>query len=132
ETIYIVRSVQLLPGVSTVGEGSGGFHVRGGAADQSLVLLDEAPVYNTAHLFGFFSIFNPDAVKEVTLMKGGIPARYGGRGASLVDVRLSGGNYRKLRVAGGVGLGFSRLAVEGAVKRGTGCFMFAARTSYVD
>ncbi|WP_225975044.1 TonB-dependent receptor plug domain-containing protein [Anseongella ginsenosidimutans] len=130
--VDIVRSIQLLPGVSTVGEGAGGFNVRGGAADQNLVLLDEAPVYNTSHLFGFFSIFNPDAVKEVTLVKGGIPARYGGRSSSLLDVRMSEGNYRELRVDGGIGLVFSRLALEGPLKKDTASFLLAARRSYID
>lgn len=128
----IVRSIQLLPGVSTLGEGSGGFHVRGGAADQNLVLLDEAPIYNTAHLFGFFSVFNPDAVKDVKLIKGGVPARYGGRTSSLLDVRMSEGNYRKLSVDGGLGLVFSRLSVEGPLKKDTASFLVAARRSYID
>lgn len=130
--VDIVRSIQLLPGVTTVGEGAGGFNVRGGSADQNLVLMDEAPVYNTSHLFGFFSIFNPDAVKEVKLLKGGIPARFGGRASSLLDVRMSDGNYKKLAVDGGVGLVFSRLSVEGPLKRDTSSFLLAARRSYID
>jgi len=86
--VDVIRSIQLLPGVSTVGEGATGFNVRGGGVDQNLVLLDEAPVYNSSHLFGFFSVFNPDAVKDVKLYKGGIPAQYGGRLSSILDVRM--------------------------------------------
>lgn len=130
--VDLVRSIQLLPGVSSIGEGAAGVNVRGGGADQNLVLLDEAPVYNTSHLFGFFSIFNPDAVKEVKLVKGGIPARYGGRASSLLDVRMSEGNYRDLQVEGGVGLVFSRLAIGGPIKRDTASFLLAARRSYID
>lgn len=90
--VDVIRSIQLLPGVSTVGEGATGFNVRGGNVDQNLVLLDEAPVYNSSHLFGFFSVFNPDAVKDVKLVKGGIPALYGGRISSILDVRMKEGN----------------------------------------
>ncbi|MEL7221795.1 MAG: TonB-dependent receptor, partial [Bacteroidota bacterium] len=110
--VEVLRSIQLLPGVSTVGEGATGFNVRGGSIDQNLVLLDEAPVYNSAHLFGFFSVFNPDAVKDVELFKGGIPPRYGGRLSSILDVRMKEGNSKKLAVNGGVGFIFSRLSVE--------------------
>ena len=109
--VDVIRSIQLLPGVSSVGEGTTGFNVRGGGVDQNLVLLDEAPVYNSSHLFGFFSVFNPDAVKDVKLYKGGIPARYGGRLSSILDVRMKEGNSKKLAVTGGVGLIFSRLAI---------------------
>ena len=86
--VEIIRSLQLLPGVNSVGEGATGFNVRGGSIDQNLILLDEAPVYNSSHLFGFFSVFNPDAVKDVKLYKGGIPSRYGGRLSSILDVRM--------------------------------------------
>ena len=110
--VDVIRSIQLLPGVSTVGEGATGFNVRGGGIDQNLVLLDEAPVYNSSHLFGFFSIFNPDAVKDVKLIKGGIPALYGGRIASILDVRLKEGNAKKPEINGGIGLIFSRLSYE--------------------
>ena len=103
----------MLPGVSTVGEGASGFNVRGGSVGQNLVLLDEAPVYNSSHLLGFFSVFNPDAVKDVKLYKGGIPARYGGRIASILDIRMKDGNAKKFGVQGGVGTIFSRIAVEG-------------------
>jgi outer membrane receptor protein involved in Fe transport len=95
----VIKSLQLLPGVSTVGEGASGFNVRGGSVGQNLILLDEAPVYNSSHLLGFFSVFNPDAVKDVKLYKGGIPARYGGRLSSLLDVRMKEGNSKKLEVS---------------------------------
>lgn len=130
--VDVIRSIQLLPGVSTVGEGATGFNVRGGGVDQNLVLLDEAPVYNSSHLFGFFSVFNPDAVKDVKLYKGGIPARYGGRLSSILDVRMKEGNNKKLAVSGGVGIIFSRLAVEAPIVKDKGSFIVAARRSYID
>ncbi|WP_367390787.1 TonB-dependent receptor [Lewinella sp. LCG006] len=130
--VEVLRSIQLLPGVSTVGEGATGFNVRGGSIDQNLVLLDEAPVYNSAHLFGFFSVFNPDAVKDVELFKGGIPARYGGRLSSILDVRMKEGNSKKLAVNGGVGFIFSRLAVEAPIVKDKASFIVAARRSYID
>jgi len=108
----VIRSVQLLPGVTTVGEGASGFNVRGGGIDQNLVLMDEAPVFNSAHLFGFFSIFNPDAVKDVELVKGGIPAQYGGRLSSTLDVKTRDGNRSRLAGSGGIGTIFSRLTIE--------------------
>ena len=128
----VIKAIQLLPGVTTVGEGASGFNVRGGAIDQNLVLLDEAPVYNSAHLFGFFSVFNPDAVKEVELTKGGIPANYGGRLSSTLDVRTKDGNNKKYGVEGGVGTIFSRLLVEGPIKKNEASFVVAARRSYID
>lgn len=130
--VEIIRSIQLLPGVSTVGEGATGFNVRGGSIDQNLVLLDEAPVYNSSHLFGFFSVFNPDAVKDVKLYKGGIPARYGGRLSSILDVRMKEGNNKKLAVNGGVGLIFSRLSVEAPIVKDKASFIVAGRRSYID
>ncbi|MCB0635167.1 MAG: TonB-dependent receptor [Lewinella sp.] len=130
--VEVLRSIQLLPGVSTVGEGATGFNVRGGSIDQNLVLLDEAPVYNSAHLFGFFSVFNPDAVKAVELYKGGIPARYGGRLSSILDVRMKEGNSKRLAVNGGVGLIFSRLAVEAPIIKDKASFLLAGRRSYAD
>jgi len=111
----VIRSVQLLPGVTTVGEGASGFNVRGGGIDQNLVLMDEAPVFNSAHLFGFFSIFNPDAVKDVELVKGGIPANYGGRLSSTLDVKTRDGNKSRLSGSGGVGTIFSRFTLEGPI-----------------
>ena len=128
----VVKSIQLLPGITSVGEGSTGFNVRGGGIDQNLVLLDEAPVYNSSHLFGFFSVFNPDAVKDVKLVKGGIPAEYGGRLSSILDVRLKEGNSRKFNIDGGIGAIFSRLAIEGPIIEDKLSFLVAARRSYVD
>lgn len=130
--VEVLRSIQLLPGVSTVGEGATGFNVRGGSIDQNLVLLDEAPVYNSAHLFGFFSVFNPDAVKDVELFKGGIPSRYGGRLSSILDVRMKEGNSKRLTVNGGVGVIFSRLAVEAPIVKDKASFIVAGRRSYID
>ncbi len=130
--VDVLRSIQLLPGVSTVGEGSSGFNVRGGSVGQNLVLLDEAPVYNTSHLFGFFSIFNPDAVKDTKLYKGAIPSRYGGRLASILDVRMKEGNSKRLEVNGGIGTVFSRLSVEAPLIKDKASFIVAARRSYID
>jgi len=128
----VLKSLLQLPGVSTVGEGASGFNVRGGNTGQNLVLLDEAPVYNTSHLFGFFSVFNPDAVKDTKLYKGAIPSRYGGRLASLLDVRMKEGNSKKPEVTGGVGTIFSRLAVEAPIIKDKASFIVAARRSYID
>ena len=130
--VDVLRSIQLLPGVTTVGEGAAGFNVRGGSIDQNLVILDEAPVFNSSHLFGFFSVFNPDAVKGVQLYKGGIPARYGGRLSSILDVRMREGNSKQLEVDGGIGTIFSRLSVEGPLVRDKASFLVAARRSYID
>ncbi|WP_266362991.1 TonB-dependent receptor [Tellurirhabdus rosea] len=130
--VDVVRSIQLLPGVSTVGEGATGFNVRGGAIDQNLVLLDEAPVYNSSHLFGFFSVFNPDAVKDVKLVKGGIPSLYGGRISSILDVRMKEGNAKRPEVNGGIGVIFSRLTYERPLFKGRGSFIVAGRRSYAD
>ena len=130
--VEILRSIQLLPGVSSVGEGASGFNVRGGSIDQNLVLLDEAPVYNSSHLFGFFSVFNPDAVKDVKLYKGGIPARYGGRLSSILDVRMKEGNKKKLALNGGIGAIFSRLSVEAPIVENKASFIVAGRRSYID
>jgi hypothetical protein len=130
--VDVLKSIQLLPGVSAVGEGTSGFNVRGGGVGQNLVLLDDAPVYNSSHLFGFFSVFNPDAVKDVKLIKGGIPANYGGRLSSILDVRMKEGNAKELEVSGGVGTVFSRLAVQGPIKKKKASFIIAGRRSYVD
>ncbi len=130
--VEILRSIQLLPGVSSVGEGASGFNVRGGSIDQNLVLLDEAPVYNSSHLFGFFSVFNPDAVKDVKLYKGGIPARYGGRLSSILDVRMKEGNKKNLALNGGIGAIFSRLSVEAPIVKDKASFIIAGRRSYID
>ena len=128
----VFRSLLLLPGVSTVGEGASGFNVRGGSVGQNLVLLDEAPVYNSSHLFGFFSVFNPDAVKDVKLYKGAVPSRYGGRLASLLDVRMKEGNSKKFEATGGIGTIFSRLALEAPIIKDKASFIVAARRSYID
>ena len=130
--VDVIRSIQLLPGVSTVGEGASGFNVRGGGVDQNLILLDEAPVYNSSHLFGFFSVFNPDAVKDVKLSKSAIPAQYGGRLSSVLDVRMKEGNMKKVAVQGGLGLIFSRLMVEAPIKKDKASFIVALRRSYAD
>ncbi len=134
--VDIVKSVQLLPGVSTVGEGATGFNVRGGSIDQNLILLDEAPVFNSSHLFGFFSIFNPDAVKDVKLIKGGMPATYGGRLSSTLDVRMKEGNSKKTEVNGGIGVIFSRLSIEGPIMpkklKNKASYIVAGRRSYAD
>lgn len=130
--VDVIRAIQLLPGVTTVGEGASGFNVRGGNIDQNLILLDEAPVYNSSHLFGFFSVFNPDAVKDVKLIKGGIPAQYGGRVSSILDVRMKEGNSKKLAVTGGVGTIFSRLSIEAPIIKDKASFIIAGRRSYLD
>ncbi|HCX21259.1 MAG: hypothetical protein CMB80_06790 [Flammeovirgaceae bacterium] len=130
--VDVIKSIQLLPGVSSVGEGASGFNVRGGSVGQNLILLDEAPVYNSSHLLGFFSVFNPDAVKDVKLYKGGIPAQYGGRISSVLDVRMKEGNSKRLAVSGGVGTIFSRLAVEGPLIKDKASFIIAGRRSYAD
>ncbi len=128
----VIKSIQLLPGISSVGEGSAGYNARGGSIDQNLVLQDEAPVFNTSHLFGFFSVFNPDAVRDIKLVKGGMPAQYGGRLSSTLDVRLKEGNSKKFEANGGVGVIFSRLTLEGPIKKDKASFMVAARRSYID
>ncbi len=130
--VDLVKSLQLLPGVTTVGEGASGFNVRGGDISQNLILLDEAPVYNSSHLFGFFSVFNPDAVKDVKLIKGGIPANYGGRISSILDVRMKEGNAKKPELNAGIGAIFSRVSYERPILRGKGSFILAARRSYID
>lgn len=130
--VDVIKTIQLLPGVTTVGEGASGFNVRGGNIDQNLVLLDEAPVYNSSHLFGFFSVFNPDAVKDVKLIKGGIPSQYGGRVSSILDIRMKEGNNKKLEVNGGIGTIFSRLAVEAPIVKDKVSFIVAGRRSYID
>jgi hypothetical protein len=130
--VDIIKSIQLLPGVSTVGEGASGFNVRGGSVGQNLVLLDDAPVYNSSHVMGFFSVFNPDAVKDVKLYKGGIPAMYGGRTASILDIKMKEGNTKHVGVQGGIGTIFSRLTFEAPIVKDKGSFIIAARRSYAD
>ncbi|MBN8701819.1 MAG: TonB-dependent receptor [Bacteroidetes bacterium] len=130
--VDVIRSIQLLPGITTVGEGATGFNVRGGNIDQNLVLLDEAPVFNSSHLFGFFSVFNPDAVKDIKLVKGGIPSQYGGRLSSLLDIRMKEGNSKKLELNGGIGSIFSRFSLETPIIKDKMSFIIAARRSYID
>lgn len=128
--VDIIRSLLLLPGVSNAGEGSSGFNVRGGAADQNLILLDEATLYNASHLFGLFSVLNPDAVKNLKLYKGGIPAKYGGRVSSVLDIYQKDGNSRNFEANGGIGLISSRLLVQGPIKKNSGSFLVGGRSSY--
>ena len=128
----ILKTIQLLPGVSSSSEGSSGFFVRGGNADQNLILLDEAPVYNAAHLLGFFSVFNSDAIKDVKLYKGGIPAQYGGRASSVLDVRMKNGNMKKWAASGGIGLISSRLTLEGPLVKDKGSIIVSGRRTYAD
>lgn len=126
----VIKSMLLLPGVTSAGEGANGFNVRGGAADQNLILLDEATLYNSSHLFGFFSVFNPDAIKDLNLYKGGIPARYGGRISSVLDIYQKDGNRNEYKATGGIGLVASRLLVEGPIVKEKGSFLFGGRSSY--
>ncbi len=128
----ILKSLQLLPGVQSAGDGGSGFYVRGGTTDQNLILLDEATVYNPSHLLGFFSTFNSDAIKDVTLYKGAIPAEFGGRIASVLDVRMNDGNSKELGVSGGIGLVSSRLNIEGPIEKDNGSFIVSARRTYAD
>ena len=128
----IIKAIQLLPGVSSVGEGASGFNVRGGSVGQNLVLLDEAPVYNSSHLLGFLSVFNPDAVKDLKLYKGGIPSRYGGRISSILDIRMKDGNKKKVQLSGGIGTIFSRLTLESPIVKDKSSFILALRRSYAD
>ncbi len=128
----IIKTIQLTPGVKAAGEGNAGFYVRGGAADQNLILLDEAPVYNASHMLGFFSVFNSDAIKDVTLYKGGTPAEFGGRGSSVMDVRMRDGNNKHYSASGGIGLIASRLTLEGPIVKDKGSFMISGRRTYAD
>ncbi|RUA33660.1 MAG: hypothetical protein DSY77_09150 [Bacteroidetes bacterium] len=130
--VDVVKSLQLLPGVSTAGEGTSGMFVRGGSSDQNLILLDEATVYNASHLFGFFSVFNPDAVKNVEIYKGGIPAKYGGRISSVLDIQMREGNNQKFKVTGGLGLISSRLTAEIPVVKDKSSLLLSGRRTYAD
>jgi hypothetical protein len=130
--VDVIKTIQLLPGVSSVSEGGQGFYVRGGGPDQNLVMLDEGVVYNAAHLFGFFSVFNADAVKSVNLIKGGMPANYGGRMSSVLEVNMNEGNNKKFKVKGGLGAISSRLTVEGPLKKDKGSFIISGRRTYID
>ena len=128
----ILKTLQLLPGVKSAGEGNSGFYVRGGSADQNLILLDEAPVYNASHLLGFFSTFNSDAIKDVTLIKGNTPAQYGGRLSSVLDVKMKDGNNQDFNVNGGLGLIASRISVEGPLQKDKSSFIISGRRTYAD
>ena len=130
--VDIIKTIQLLPGVSSAAEGGQGFYVRGGGPDQNLVLVDEATVYNAAHLFGFFSVFNADAVKSVNLIKGGIPANFGGRTSSVLEVNMMEGNKKKFGAKGGIGVISSRLTLQGPLKKDKGSFIVSARRTYID
>ena len=128
----IIKIFQMTPGVKSAGEGNSGFYVRGGGSDQNLVLLDEAPVYNASHLLGFFSVFNSDALKDVTLYKGGMPAEYGGRSSSVMDIKMRDGNSKKFGATGGIGLISSRLTLEAPIVKDKGSFMISGRRTYAD
>ena len=130
--VDILKAIQLMPGVQNAGEGNAGFYVRGGGPDQNLILLDDAVVYNTGHLFGFFSIFNSDAIKNVSLIKGGMPAQYGGRLSSVLDVSMKEGNTNKFQTEGGIGLIASRFSIEGPIKKDRASFIVSARRTYID
>ena len=130
--VDVLKSIQLLPGIQSGGEGNTGFYVRGGGPDQNLVLLDECTIYNAGHLFGFFSVFNADAVKNVEITKSGMPAYYGGRLASVLDVAQKEGNMKKFEVDGGLGLIFSRLTVQGPIKKDRCSFILSGRRTYID
>lgn len=126
----VIKSIVLLPGVTNAGEASSGFNVRGGAADQNLILLDEATIFNSSHLFGFFSVFNPDAIKDVKLFKGGIPSRYGGRVSSVLEIFQKDGNSKEFQMNGGIGLVASRLLAEGPIVKDKAAFLVGGRASY--
>ncbi len=130
--VDLLKVVQLLPGIRNAGEGSAGIYVRGGGPDQNLIMLDDAVVYNTGHLFGFFSIFNSDAIKNVSLIKGGMPAQYGGRLSSVLDISMKEGNNREFQTEGGIGLIASRFSVQGPIKKDKASFIISARRTYVD
>ena len=128
----ILKTIQLLPGVQSGSEGSSGFYVRGGGPDQNLILLDEAVVYNASHLFGFFSVFNSDAINNIDLIKGSMPANYGGRLSSVLDINMKDGNNKKFGARGGIGLISSKMTVEGPIKKDTSSFIISARRTYFD
>lgn len=128
----VMKTLQLMPGVKSAGEGSSGFYVRGGGLDQNLILLDEAPVYNASHLLGFFSVFNSDAIKDVTLYKGGMPAEFGGRASSVLDIKMNDGNSKEFGGKGSVGLISSNLTLEGPIVKDKGSVMVSGRRTYAD
>lgn len=128
----ILKTIQLMPGIKSAGEGNSGFYVRGGSADQNLILLDEAPVYNASHLMGFFSVFNSDAIKDVKLIKGAAPPEYGGRLSSVLDLKMNEGNSKEYTTSGGIGLISSRLTFQGPIVKDKGSFIISGRRTYVD
>lgn len=130
--VDVLRALQLMPGVQAAGEGNAGYYVRGGGPDQNLILLDEAPVYNTGHLFGFFSVFNADVISSTTLIKGGMPANYGGRLSSVVEVTMKDGNNQEFQAEGGIGLIASRLSIQGPIKKNKSSFIVSGRRTYLD
>lgn len=130
--IDIIKNIQMLPGVITAGEGTSSFFVRGGSADQNLILIDEAPIYDPSHLFGLFSVFNADVIKESEIYKGGIPARFGGRLSSILEVRTKDGNNKEFHGAGGIGTLASRIMLEGPIKKEKSSYIVSARRSYAD
>lgn len=130
--VDILKTIQLIPGVKSAGDGNTGFYVRGGGPDQNLILLDEATVYNASHLLGFFSVFNGDAIKNVNLIKGGMPAQYGGRLSSVLDISMKDGNTQKFQVDGGIGVIASRLTIQGPIKKDKASFIISGRRTYVD
>jgi hypothetical protein len=128
----LMKTIQLLPGIQSAGEGSSGYYVRGGGLDQNLILLDDAVIYNAGHLFGFFSIFNADAIRSVEMIKAGMPANYGGRLASVLNVNMKEGNMKKYEAEGGIGLIFARLNMQGPIVKNKASFLFTARRTYID
>ncbi|MGX7668698.1 TonB-dependent receptor [Flavobacterium pedocola] len=128
--VDVIKSLLFLPGVTNAGEGQSGFNVRGGGADQNLILLDEATIFNSSHVFGFFSVYNPDAIKDLKLYKGGIPSRFGGRASSVLDIYQKDGNSNKFSMNGGIGLISSRLLAEGPIVKEKGSFLIGGRASY--
>jgi hypothetical protein len=130
--VDILKTIQLLPGVKNAGDGNTGFYVRGGGPDQNLILLDEAPIYNASHLMGFFSVFNGDAIKNVNLVKGGMPAQYGGRLSSVLDITMKDGNNQEFEVDGGIGLIASRLTLQGPIVKNKSSFIVSGRRTYID
>ncbi|MFT7209570.1 MAG: hypothetical protein ACI93E_001204, partial [Flavobacteriales bacterium] len=128
----IMKTIQLLPGVQSGTEGASGLYVRGGGPDQNLILLDGVPVYNASHLFGFFSVFNSDAIRNVEIIKGGFPARYGGRTSSVIDIRMKEGNMKEFHGEGSIGIIASKLTLQGPIKKDKTSFLVSARRTYID
>lgn len=130
--VDVLKTIQLMPGVQSAGDGNSGFYVRGGGPDQNLILLDEATVYNASHLFGFFSVFNADAVKDMELYKGGMPAEFGGRISSVLNISMKNGNMKEFKFEGGIGTVSSRFTVQGPIKKDVASFIVSARRTYID